>query len=80
MLSVADGAGTSVTARAVGVSRPTVIKWRYRFAAQGIDGWDDEARSGRPKTVEDAAIIAATLVTPPQSLAVTRTLPSGDHH
>ncbi len=71
VLSVADGAGTSATARAVGVSRPTVIKWRDRFAAQGIDGLDDEARSGRPKTVDDAAIIAATLDPPPQSLAVT---------
>ena len=71
VLSVADGAGTSGTARAVGVSRPTVIKWRDRFAAQGIDGLDDEARSGRPKTVDDAAIIAATLDPPPDTLAVT---------
>jgi transposase-like protein len=71
VLSVADGAGTSATARAVGVSRPTVIKWRDRFAAQGLDGLDDEARSGRPKTVDDAAIIAATLDPPPDTLAVT---------
>ena len=71
VLSVADGVGTTATARAVGVSRPTVIKWRDRFAVQGIDGLDDEARSGRPKTVDDAAIIAATLDPPPQSLAVT---------
>ena len=71
VLAVADGAGTSATARAVGVSRPTVIKWRDRFAAHGIEGLDDEARSGRPKTVDDAAIIAATLDPPPQTLAVT---------
>jgi transposase len=71
VLSVADGAGTSATARAVGVSRPTVIKWRDRFAAQGLEGLDDEARSGRPKTVDDAAIIAATLDPPPDTLAVT---------
>ena len=39
VLAIADGAGTSATARLVGVSRPTVIKWRDRFAAQ---------RAGRP--------------------------------
>jgi len=71
VLAVADGAGTSGAARILGVSRPTVIKWRDRFAANGIAGLDDEARSGRPKTVDDAAIIAATLEPPPESLAVT---------
>jgi hypothetical protein len=71
VLAVADGAGTSGAARMLGVSRPTVIKWRDRFAANGIAGLDDEARSGRPKTVDDAAIIAATLEPPPDSLAVT---------
>lgn len=71
VLAVADGAGTSGAARMLGVSRPTVIKWRDRFAANGIAGLDDEARSGRPKTVDDAAIVAATLEPPPSSLAVT---------
>ena len=71
VLAMADGVGTSAAARLLGVSRPTVIKWRHRFAANGIAGLDDEARSGRPKTVDDAAIIAATLEPPPESLAVT---------
>jgi len=71
VLAVADGAGTSQVARRVGVSRPTVIKWRDRFIAQGIAGLDDEPRAGRPKTVDDAAIIAATLEPPPASLGVT---------
>jgi hypothetical protein len=60
VLSVAEGAGTSAVARRLGVSRPTVIKWRDRFAAKGIAGLDDEQRSGRPKVVDDAAVIAAT--------------------
>ena len=60
VLAVAAGAGTSETARLLGVSRPTVIKWRDRFAAMGLSGLDDEARSGRPKTIDDAAIVAAT--------------------
>ena len=71
LLAIADGAGTSATARLVGVSRPTVIKWRDRFLAFGLAGLDDQPRSGRPKTIDDAQIIAATLEPPPASLAVT---------
>ncbi len=71
VLAVADGAGTSAAARQVGVSRPMVIKWRDRFAARGIAGLDDEPRSGRPKVVDDAGIIAATLEPPPEKLGVT---------
>jgi hypothetical protein len=71
VLAIADGAGTSQAARLVGVSRPTVIKWRDRFLAHGLAGLDDHARSGRPKRIDDAQIIAATLEAPPASLAVT---------
>jgi len=48
-----------------------VIKWRDRFAAHGIAGLDDVQRSGRPKVVDDSAIIAATLEPPPAKLGVT---------
>ncbi len=71
VLAVADENGTAGTARLVGVSRPTVIKWRDRFAEHGLAGLDDEPRTGRPKTVDDASIIAATLEPPPEALAVT---------
>lgn len=71
VLACADGAGTSAAARRLGLSRPTVIKWRDRFMAHGIPGLDDEPRSGRPKTIDDAAIIAATLDPPPERLGVT---------
>jgi transposase len=64
VLSVAAGAGTTQAAKLVGVSRPTVIKWRDRFVAEGIAGLDDERRSGRPKMVDDAGILAATLEQP----------------
>jgi transposase len=70
VLACVDGAGTSEAARRLGVSRPTVIKWRDRFAEHGVAGLDDEPRSGRPKTVDDAAIIAATLDPPPERLGV----------
>src|SRR3954454_12078956 len=42
VLAIADGVGTSATARLVGVSRPTVIKWRDRCAVRGLAGLDDE--------------------------------------
>jgi DNA-binding GntR family transcriptional regulator/transposase len=70
VLAIADGSSVSGAARTLGVSRPTVIKWRDRFAAAGVDGLGDQPRSGRPKTVDDAQIIAATLERPPASLGV----------
>jgi transposase len=71
VLAVADGEGTSAVARRVGVSRPTVILWRDRFVRGGLDGLADAPRAGRPKTVDDAAIIAATLEPPPDRLGIT---------
>ncbi len=71
VLAAGNGEGTSSISRRLGVSRPTVIQWRERYAAAGLAGLDDAERSGRPKTVDDAAIIAATLEPPPQRLGVT---------
>lgn len=71
VLAVAAGGGTTAVARQLGVSRPTVIKWRGRYAESGIAGLDDEPRSGRPKTIDDAGVLAATLEPPPERLAVT---------
>jgi hypothetical protein len=71
VLAAADGLGTTETARQVGVSRPTVIQWRDRYAELGLAGLDDAPRSGRPKEVDDAAILAATLDPPPEKLGVT---------
>lgn len=70
VLSILDGTGVSSTARTLGVSRPTGIKWRDRFTTDGVEGLADLARSGRPKTIDDAQIIATTLDPPPESLAV----------
>src|SRR3954465_2555854 len=70
-LAVVGGGGGSDAARSLGVSRPTVIKWRDRYLADGLGGLGDLPRSGRPKTIDDAHIIAATLEPPPDSLAVT---------
>src|SRR3954454_14954741 len=70
VLAIADGVGASAVSRLVGVSRPTVIKWRDRFAASGLAGLDDEPRSGRPKTSDHEAIIAGTVEEPQGALAV----------
>jgi transposase len=53
------------------VSRPTVIGWRNRYASSGVRGLEDERRSGRPRTVDRAGILAATLTPPPVGLGVT---------
>ncbi|MFH1689282.1 MAG: helix-turn-helix domain-containing protein, partial [Candidatus Eisenbacteria bacterium] len=36
VLAAADGKPNRVTARELGVSRPTVLQWRARFAAGGV--------------------------------------------
>ena len=71
VLAAAEGLGTTETARRVGVSRPTVIQWRDRYADHGLAGLDDAPRSGRPREVDEAAILAATLDPPPEKLGVT---------
>jgi len=57
ILQLAGGASVSQTARALGVSRPTVLLWRKRFAAGGAAALRViEAGRGRKPT------IAATIV------------------
>jgi transposase len=71
VLLAADGVSNTAVAELVGVSRPTVIGWRDRYAARGLAGLDDQPRSGRPRRIDHAAIVAATLTPPPTKLGVT---------
>ena len=71
VLLAADGVSNTEIADRVGVSRPTVIGWRDRYASSGVAGLEDERRSGRPRTVDRAKILAATLRPPPAGLGVT---------
>jgi hypothetical protein len=71
VLLAADGVSNTEIADRVGVSRPTVIGWRDRYASSGVGGLEDEHRSGRPRTVDRAKILAATLTPPPAGLGVT---------
>jgi len=71
VLLAADGVSNTEIAGQVGVSRPTVIGWRNRYVSSGVRGLEDERRSGRPRTVDRAKILAATLTPPPARLGVT---------
>ncbi len=71
VLLAADGVANARIAEAVAVSVPTVLLWRGRYAARGLAGLGDEPRSGRPRTVDHAAIVSATLRPPPKRLGVT---------
>jgi transposase len=71
VLLAADGVPNTEIAERVGVARQTVISWRERYATSGVDGLVDEHRSGRPRTVDRAKILAATLTPPPARLGIT---------
>ena len=43
-------------ADALAVSRPTVTKWRGRFAQRRLEGLVDEPRPGRPRTITDEQV------------------------
>jgi transposase len=60
VLAAADGARTNEIVERVGVSKPTVILWRRRYAAEGIGGLDDRPKSGRPRRIDEMAIVQAT--------------------
>jgi transposase len=71
VLLAADGVGTNEISRRVGVSKPTVIEWKRRYAAEGVGGLEDRPKPGRPRTVDEAEVVAATLEPPPDRLGVT---------
>jgi transposase len=71
VLLAADGVGTTEIVRRVGLSKPAVIGWKRRFAAEGVAGLDDRAKSGRPRVIDPVAIVLATLEPPPENLGVT---------
>ncbi|HEX8507890.1 MAG TPA: IS630 family transposase [Propionibacteriaceae bacterium] len=71
VLLASEGARNAEIAERVGVSRPTVNLWRSRYVEAGLAGLVDVDRPGRPKTVDERKIIAATLTPPPARLGVT---------
>jgi transposase len=71
VLLAADGAGTNEIVTRTGVSKPTVIAWKKRYAAEGIGGLEDRPKPGRPTQVDEVAVVLAILEAPPQKLGVT---------
>ena len=66
-----EGVGTNEIVHRVGVSKPTVIAWKKRFAAEGIAGLEDRPKPGRPPMIDQVEIVLATLEPPPEELGVT---------
>jgi transposase len=71
VLLAAEGLSNAEIGRRVGMARQTVISWRARYTAGGIDALADLPRSGRPPVVDEAAVVVATLNPPPAELGVT---------
>jgi transposase len=71
VLLAAQGLTNSEIAHRVGVTRQTVISRRARYESEGLDGLDDAPRSGRPRRIDHARIVAETLKAPPKTLGVT---------
>ena len=56
-------------ARRLRVSRPTVTRWRRRFAERRVEGLLDEPRPGRPRTITDEhveEVVVKTLESTPK--------------
>jgi transposase len=70
VLLAADGVGTNEIVRRVGVSKPTVIGWKRRYAVGGVEGLEDLPKSGRPPVIDEAQIVVRTLESPPAALGV----------
>ncbi len=69
VLACAEGLSNKEVAGRVGVSLPTVGKWRRRFLESRLDGLSDEPRPGRPATITDRMVeglLVATLEETPR--------------
>ena len=68
VLAAADGSSNTEIAEAMGITLPTVGKWRQRFLEDRLDGLADEPRPGTPRSLTDTQIeeaITKTLETKP---------------
>ncbi len=66
VLLSAQGLGPTSVAAAVGCSTQTVITWRERYRAGGVANLQDAPRSGRPVSLDPAAVVRRTATPPPE--------------
>jgi transposase len=69
VLACAEGVSNQAVAERLGVSRPTVTKWRSRFVARRLEGLADEPRPGAARTITDEQVervLVMTLETTPK--------------
>lgn len=71
VLLASQGVANTRIAELADASVVTVLKWRARYEEAGIVGLDDADRSGRPRELDHAEIVAATLTPPPKKYGVT---------
>ena len=68
MLACAEGHSNQAVADRLGISKPTVTKWRSRFVARRLEGLADEPRPGAARTITDEQVeqvLVLTLETTP---------------
>jgi transposase len=68
VLACAEGHRNQAVADRLGISKPTVTKWRSRFVARRLEGLADEPRPGAARTITDTQVeqvLVTTLETTP---------------
>jgi transposase len=68
VLACAEGVSNQAVAERLGISRPTVTKWRSRFVARRLEGLADEPRPGAARAITDELVervLVMTLETTP---------------
>src|SRR5215207_3439069 len=69
VLAAADGLGTAAIVRRAGLSRPSVRRWRERFAQEGVTGLlrDKSRKPGKPPLPASTVdrVVGLTLEEPP---------------
>ena len=59
ILRCAEGVQSKAVAAELGVHEHTIGMWQRRFLKDRVDGLLDEARPGRPRTINDDHLAAA---------------------